>query len=965
MAYNNNINIPATLVHKVNGIQYKLNGTIIAINESNDTCTMRFKTGIESGIPMEKLYINEGFIDTLKNIKQSFRNWIAKKVKGFYVLVDKAGNVVQNSVNNILNIAKAYTDGQFSDAIQMCYSDKVARTMGLPRTTIDDLFYDTEEKEINDANTFFERIMNRYGSTDETLEESAQYVYKRYYKSYKSLNEGSTGGPVPQIADFYKEELGVPMHAGELQSAIYESIRLQMDPNTQEKSKIPFIWGAPGIGKTSIIKQAINDYKTSENGLNLNLSHVNLANMTGEDFNLPGKTVAQNVPEVIKASSMGQRGEIFPMSWIPVYKSDKANRDYWDNYINTGQWSGDTHDEYNNAYDGGIVFFDEYTRVGSRQVYNTLMALIFDRVYGNGWHVASKWGFIVAANRATDDWVQYSHPNYYISPAQKDRFVIYTYVPTKNEWLRWAKQINSKHQSRVNPLILAFIDTYDEGMWYATVVGGSYSHLSSGKGGTKYNEIKTRGQAENYMSNDEDTYATTSLFYSPRTWVQVTDAYRSTLRDLFGERTYQEMVDKSLVQKKSKVTDKYYKDYMGDISDSILREYLSKISNAKFEKWYTSAWEKRIDPLPDEIDEETFDQRDPEQRKKVHRIFRKNGEIHGEIDSEARYQILQAVLKRIIGEQIKDPAITKNNDITPPQPSGFMVNWNDFSLYAQVFTSQAIAYIGKNGQLPETKSDYLTTSSTKDVSIVEDDSLYYSSDGGYANTVYSKWKQYGPIIKKICDMLIDFDLSIPDLDEIMNKDIDVFVNYANTHDIQNQTYDELYREFKNEIDKLNKHYVIELTDPDKKSKKTINILEETIEYIKRGKKLVMPDKSVITFTDKDVEYIVTSLYRTLVLCETARRLCNIVLYLAKIKQQTRKGQTIFGIRHLLGTENGLTAKLSPKTKNKYNDKNTKIINLDAIVKAKTAKDQAKINVLLSTAFDAPALYMAGYVQEKK
>ena len=87
---------------------------------------MRFKTGVESGIPMDKLYINEGFIDTLKNLKQSFRNWIAKKVKGFYVLVDKTGNVIQNSINSIFNIAKAYNDGKLPDGVKVCYSDNVA-----------------------------------------------------------------------------------------------------------------------------------------------------------------------------------------------------------------------------------------------------------------------------------------------------------------------------------------------------------------------------------------------------------------------------------------------------------------------------------------------------------------------------------------------------------------------------------------------------------------------------------------------------------------------------------------------------------------------------------------------------------------------------------------------------------------------------------------------------------------------
>jgi hypothetical protein len=52
MAYKN-LNIPATLVHTVNGKKYTLNGKLLFINESAKTCKMRFGNEIANDIPLK------------------------------------------------------------------------------------------------------------------------------------------------------------------------------------------------------------------------------------------------------------------------------------------------------------------------------------------------------------------------------------------------------------------------------------------------------------------------------------------------------------------------------------------------------------------------------------------------------------------------------------------------------------------------------------------------------------------------------------------------------------------------------------------------------------------------------------------------------------------------------------------------------------------------------------------------
>jgi hypothetical protein len=103
----NKLNIPATLVRRVNNKQYKVNGLILSINESNDTCTMRFNGNhIEKRVPMNQVLISEGFLDKIKEYGKKVVNYIVQKVKGFIALVDDTtGKILPWSLNNVANLA--------------------------------------------------------------------------------------------------------------------------------------------------------------------------------------------------------------------------------------------------------------------------------------------------------------------------------------------------------------------------------------------------------------------------------------------------------------------------------------------------------------------------------------------------------------------------------------------------------------------------------------------------------------------------------------------------------------------------------------------------------------------------------------------------------------------------------------------------------------------------------------------
>jgi len=118
MAYKvyNNLNLPATLVHSVNGKKYTLNGKLLSINECTKTGTMQFGNKISNNIPLNEVYLTESSLaDIIKKTGKKLKDkavqlWhtikgIVKSIGGFLVPVDENGNELYQYLNNPLNLA--------------------------------------------------------------------------------------------------------------------------------------------------------------------------------------------------------------------------------------------------------------------------------------------------------------------------------------------------------------------------------------------------------------------------------------------------------------------------------------------------------------------------------------------------------------------------------------------------------------------------------------------------------------------------------------------------------------------------------------------------------------------------------------------------------------------------------------------------------------------------------------------
>ena len=111
MQKNNKLNIPAVLMHEVNGVQYRVNGIITAINESNNTCSMKFRGyPVFNGIPMNSIYMNEAFLDKVKEYGKKAWQGIKKLVKaagGFLFPEGEDGRPDMEYLYSPINIAIA------------------------------------------------------------------------------------------------------------------------------------------------------------------------------------------------------------------------------------------------------------------------------------------------------------------------------------------------------------------------------------------------------------------------------------------------------------------------------------------------------------------------------------------------------------------------------------------------------------------------------------------------------------------------------------------------------------------------------------------------------------------------------------------------------------------------------------------------------------------------------------------
>lgn len=297
-------NIPAFIVKKNHhGKNVKINGSILSINESERTADMRILDKVYTDIPFDNIRVNEAFIDDLKalgkkgveKIKNIFTGLgtILKKVKGKLVTLF-GGKVL--SINPIL-IAQNIGNSK-GGAVWLTPEDRqIAAENGinLPEFDVDKIIT-TDPSDLDAMSEFWKNVIADYKQSETVAESfgSSRAKGKALLESYKkavrmnewnyrmqtghwdaapkfpgsvqdriSLNEEYEFKDEKTIGQIYEDAKVVNEKVPEIKQDIINNLK---DTVSTGKASMPLlIWGAPGIGKTVVIRNIVKEFTGAYN----------------------------------------------------------------------------------------------------------------------------------------------------------------------------------------------------------------------------------------------------------------------------------------------------------------------------------------------------------------------------------------------------------------------------------------------------------------------------------------------------------------------------------------------------------------------------------------------------------------------------------------------------------------------------------------------------------------------------
>lgn len=212
---------------------------------------------------------------------------------------------------------------------------------------------------------------------------------------------------------------------------LYKEIKKSFTTLGSETESFPLmIWGAPGIGKTTIVKAVAKALNPDMRMIDLTLS-----SWQPDDFFLPSKKTS-----VEGDGQVTERIARIPIEDLPLYHRSQGKAG--DDAANGGP---------NGA--GGILFLDELSRTKGA-VRNICLKLINERMLSQDWILGSKWVVIAASNRTEDDPTNDAE----FGSALANRFRQVNYSPRFKDFEPYmSTKTVSSGEKLFDPLILAFL----------------------------------------------------------------------------------------------------------------------------------------------------------------------------------------------------------------------------------------------------------------------------------------------------------------------------------------------------------------------------------------------------------------------------------------------------------------------------------------------------------------------------
>lgn len=404
----------------------------------------------------ETFIINEGLGDVFK---KGFN-----KIKSFFKNATmKFGNFIAsfNDKGEIMNASDPYTalnyiaDGKvqgvhaYTNVKNEYLNDNVESTARLIESPEYYGIIDKNSLEYQNYLTMVEMVNEHYSKYGDKLNEANNARGERV--GFSSLSGG--------LMD------AVDINSEDLLDEINDIILNTPYDKGEDASKPILIWGAPGIGKSTIPNSVIKAWNKNHVEKKT-LMVIECGNLTVDGFALPmptTKTIGQYMKERPKAAQniIDKIGDVekaiseieiqlsddVVKSWVPVYRetSNKAENIAQNELANGGKISEYVKDEKTGKFkketiettEGGLLLFDEFFRANA-QVFKILMQILLNRRFNNDYVLGDKWAMMACSNRPNDDDEVdsgFSSTGAVIGTRFKDQ---YNFIPDFEDWRKWA-----------------------------------------------------------------------------------------------------------------------------------------------------------------------------------------------------------------------------------------------------------------------------------------------------------------------------------------------------------------------------------------------------------------------------------------------------------------------------------------------------------------------------------------------
>ena len=236
----------------------------------------------------------------------------------------------------------------------------------------------------------------------------------------------------------------------------------QRHPGREKQTIV--IWGAPGIGKSSIPKTLIKDMNekagNKKEESKMTVIVADCSQMSSDGFSLPTPAKQLEINKIVQGNAAAkgiaaangmtedELNEIdykvssdAPKTWLPVYKptGDKKKDEILNALANGSTQPHYDKDGYIDYFvktgAGGILLIDEFLRA-DQNVFFTVCQLMFNYSFGE-YKLGDKWQIIAASNRPSDDkevrkkWADSAGAGW-------NRLLHINFVPTFTVWKKWA-----------------------------------------------------------------------------------------------------------------------------------------------------------------------------------------------------------------------------------------------------------------------------------------------------------------------------------------------------------------------------------------------------------------------------------------------------------------------------------------------------------------------------------------------